>query len=208
MRSPMSHTAPRPIVQAHPGESGQAAILGLMITLVVSLLVVGLIDVYHVLEVRNWAYQAAQKASADGVTLGVQTNLGIRTAGSDITPCVGRITLNRAIAEAEASQTMTDYLSDRSDDFQGLPTLFVYARNTPGDFVVFPEAPARGYPDNPAKDRLIEAANNRWTVQEPSVAVAGIIPVRLFLGSLVGLDTINITFFAATSVHQPDNVCP
>lgn len=197
-----------PVVKGRRNESGQAAILGLMITLVVALLIVGLIDVYHVLEVRNWAYQAAQKASADGVTLGVEAILGVRTAGSDVSPCVGRITLDRAVAEYEAALTMNEYLNDRTGDIDPGDILYVYSRNSPGDYVVFPDNPTRGYPDNPARDRLLALANERWTVQEPSMAVAGVIPVRLFLGSLVGLNTINVTYFSATSVHQLDNVCP
>lgn len=188
-------------------EKGQISIAGIMIIMLFVVLAIVAIDAYHIIEVRNWAYKASQRASAYGVTTGIQLENGERITGSDPSPCVGRATLDIPAAEAEAASIMQSYFADRVSNFAGTPTLYVYARNTSGDYVIYPDLITRGYPDNPARDRFLAATSNVWTVYEPSVAVAGIIPVNTFFGSLVGMDTIDITFFSATSVRQPVNAC-
>ena len=191
----------------HRKEQGQISVAGIMLIMLLVILAIVAIDAYHIIEVRNWAYKASQRASAYGVTTGILLENGERITGSDPSPCVGRATLDIPVAESEASTIMVSYFNDRVSEFAGTPTLYVYARNTPGDYVIYPDIITRGYPDNPARDRFLNATSNVWTVYEPSVAVAGIIPVETFIGSFVGMDTINITFFSATSVRQPVNAC-
>jgi hypothetical protein len=189
-------------------ESGQIAILGLLIIMLMVLLIIVAIDAYHVLEIRSWAYQAAQSAASDGVTVGIQLNQGVRETNADPSPCVGRATLDINSAETAALATMVSYLGDRSDEFSGLPSARADALNTTGDYIIYPDSFSRGYPNNPARDRLKTSTGTTWTITEPSVAVSGVIPVDTFFGGFVGLGTIDITYFAASSVHQPSNVCP
>ena len=199
----------RKITDKHKNEKGQVALLGILVIMVFVMLLIGMVDVYRLLEMRSWAYQASQRATADGVTTGIQINNGVRlTSLGDATPCVGRITINTSTAESQATATMNAYLADRTSGFGGTTTLVVAARNDASNPVVFTDHPTRGYPDNPAKDRLLATVGTTWTASEPSVMVAGIIPVKTFLGSFVGIPTIDITYFSVTSVHQPDNVCP
>lgn len=190
-------------------EKGQVALLGILIIMVFVMLLIGMTDVYRLLEMRSWAYQASQRAAADGVTTSIQISNGVRpTSLNDAVPCVGKVQLNTSTAESQAKATMNSYLADRSSGFGGPATLVVAARNDSSNPVVFYDSPVRGYPDNPARDRFLAAVGTSWTATEPSVMVAGVIPVKTFLGSFVGVSTIDITYFSATSVHQPNNLCP
>ena len=190
-------------------EKGQVALLGILIIMVFVMLLIGMTDVYRLLEMRSWAYQTSQRAAADGVTTGIQVSNSVRpTSLNDLVPCVGKVQLNTSTAESQAKATMNSYLADRSSGFGGPTTVVVAARNDSGSPVVFYDNPVRGYPDNPARDRFLSSVGTSWTATEPSVVVAGVITVKTFLGSFVGAPTIDITYFSVTSVHQPDNLCP
>ncbi len=199
----------RRIANQRKEEKGQVALLGILIIMVFVMLFIGMTDVYRLLEMRSWAYQASQRAAADGVATGIQINNAVRaTSLGDVVPCVGSVNLNATTAETQAKATMNSYLADRASSFGGTTTLVVAARNDSSSPVVFTDQPARGYPDNPARDRFLASVGTSWTATEPSVMVAGVIPVKTFLGAFVGLPTVDITYFSVTSIHQPSNLCP
>lgn len=188
-------------------ERGQIAILTLLIISIFVILGIGGIDVYRIYEIRSWAAQAAQRAASQGVTTAARLSEGERLTGVDLYPCAGYITLDQSLAVDNATVIMESYLLSRIAEFSAAPSLYVYALNTPGNFIVFPDAPSRGFANNPASGRLYLGATQVWEVDEPSVAVAGVIPVSTFLGSFVGMSTIDVTYFATAAVSQPDNVC-
>jgi hypothetical protein len=189
-------------------ERGQISILAFLFIVVLLFLAIVGIDVYQIYEMRSWAIEAAQQAASSAVVLGSNMGEGVRTTGSDASPCVGRITLNASTAQSTAQTIMNEYVATRSSQFITQPVVDVRVLTHGGTYTVFPNYPSRGYINNPAQNRIILGSTSTWSSTEPSVAVAGIVYVKTWLGSVIGINEIGVTFFSATAVRQPDNACP
>jgi len=178
-------------VKAKRSESGQVAVLVILLAMLFIGLAGALIDVYVLLEARNWAYQAAQQATLVGVSKG--------RAWSGITAdrnCLEPMTLNAGTARSEAQSLLQQEMNLR-----GIAT-YNY------DVRVLPDAAGgsiSGFP--PQTVRLGEGRGN-WSISEPSVGVYLSFPVQTFLMAFFGRPQVQIDVFAASSIHQPANVCP
>ncbi len=176
---------------AKKSESGQIAVLVVVLTMLFTGLAGALIDVYVLLEARNWAYQAAQQAALVGVSKGREWS-GITSDRG----CLEPMTLNEGTARSEAEGLLQQEMNLRG------------ITNYDHDVRVLPGAAggsASGFP--PQTVRLGEGRGS-WSMSEPSVGVYLTFPVQTFLLPFIGHPQVQIDVFAAGSIHQPANVCP
>jgi len=171
-------------------ESGQIAVLVVVLTMLFIGVAGALIDVYVLLESRNWAYQAVQQAALVGVSKGREWS-GITSNRG----CLEQMTLDEGTARSE-----TESLLQQEMNLRGVT-------NYDHDVRVLPDAAGgsiSGFP--PQTVRLGEGRGN-WSMSEPSVGVYLSFPVQTFLLDFFGRTEVQINVFAAGSIHQPANVC-
>jgi hypothetical protein len=188
---------------------GQILVLALIIIFLLFLTATALIDVYNLLEARNWGYRVAQQAALAGASNGRDwTSFQPTPDPSADTPtpwaegdCVppGKIQLIVGDSLDAARDMLTAEMTARG---------FYY----PGDYSyrieVIPDpdggtGPA-GFP--PGSIRLGPGLS-QWTTDAPAVGVYLSFDVHTFLMSIVGRGTVTIHVFAAAEVAQPEQ-CP
>jgi len=152
-----------------------------------------LVDVYMLLEARNWGYQVAQQAALAGVSIGRDWS-GVTVSTGD---CDGPapVTLKTTVSQNVAVQYVT-----AAAEYRDLDTYTFDVRvidDVEGGTL-------RGYP--PRSIRLGSGLGN-WSSNEPAVGVYFSFPVSTFLLSLVGQPTVQVNSFASAAVAQPENVC-
>ncbi len=172
-------------------ESGQIAVLIVVLAMLFTGLAGALIDVYVLLEARNWAYQAAQQAALVGVSKGREWS-GITSERG----CLEPMTLNAGTARSEAES-----LLQKEMNLRGISDYDHEVRVLPGAV----GGSISGFP--PETVRLGEGRGG-WSMSEPSVGIYLSFPVQTFLMSFFGRPQVQIDIFAAGSIHQPANVCP
>ncbi len=179
-----------------PREKGQITILGVFVTLIFFLIAAALVDVYTLLEARNWGYQAAQQAALAGVSAGRDWSQGtVDVAEGCLGP--GAIELDAAIARSTTIQVLASEMNGRG--------VMGYSH----DVRVLPDhdgGSVEGYPPRP---RRLGEGRGDWSAEEPSVGVYLTFPVSTFLMSaFVGRSSVQLKVFAAASVGQPVVGCP
>ena len=172
-------------------EHGQIASL----VAVLSMLFIGvagaLIDVYVLLEARNWGYQAAQQAALVGIAKGREWS-GITTNRG----CLEPMTLNAGTARTEAEN-----LLQMEMNLRGISDYDHEVR-------VLPDAAGGSVAGFPPETVRLGEGHEGWSMSEPSVGVYLSFPVGTFLMPFFGRPQVQIDVFAASSIHQPANVCP
>jgi len=172
-------------------ESGQIAVLIVILAMLFIGLAGALIDVYVLLEARNWAYQAAQQAALVGVSKGREWS-GITSDRG----CLERMTLNEGISRSEAESLLQQEMNLRG------------ITNYDYEVRVLPDAAGGSVSGFPPQTVRLGEGRGGWSMAEPSVGVYLFFPVQTFLMPFFGRPQVQIDVFAAGSIHQPVNVCP
>ncbi len=173
-------------------ESGQAAVLAVLLVMVFVLLASALVDGYSLLEARTWGYEAAQQAAMAGVSQGRDWN-SLATP-----PCSGGPAPIRLVSSTAASVSTT--FLNRELAQRGVPNAVYDVRVLPN----YTGGSIAGFPPSPVR---LGAGRGSWSTTEPSVGVYLSFPVTTFLMSFVGRPTVQINVFASASVHQPTGAC-
>ena len=173
-------------------ERGQVAVQAVLLILLFFLLAITLVDVYAMLEARNWGYQVAQQAALAGVSQGRDWN---SLTNPPCTSGPAPIKLDWAAAQSGA----TDIL-ERELIMRGISSAAYDVRVLPD----YEGGTISGFP--PSTVRLGEGRGS-WSMSQPSVGVYLSFPVLTFLTSFVGRPTVQINVFASASVHQPEGAC-
>jgi len=171
-------------------ESGQIAVLIVILAMLFIGLAGALIDVYVLLEARNWAYQAAQQAALVGVSKGREWS-GITTNRG----CLEPMTLNAGAARTEAENLLQMEMNLRG------------ITNYAHEVRVLPDAAGGSVSGFPPETVRLGEGRGGWSMFEPSVGVYLSFPVQTFLLPFFGRSQVQIDVFAAGSIHQPANVC-
>ena len=172
-------------------EHGQIASLVAVLSMLFIGLAGALIDVYVLLEARNWGYQAAQQAALVGVSKGREWS-GITTNRG----CLEPMTLNAGTARTEAENLLQMEMNLRG------------ISNYDHDVRVLPDANGGSVSGFPPETVRLGAGRGGWSATEPSVGVYLSFPVSTFLMPFFGRPQVQIDVFSASSIHQPANVCP
>ena len=172
-------------------ESGQIAVLIVVLAMLFIGLAGALIDVYVLLEARNWGYQAAQQAALAGISRGRDWS-GITSDRG----CLEPMTLNEGTARSEAES-----LLQKEMNLRGISD-YDY------DVRVLPDAVGGSVSGFPPQTVRLGEGRGAWSASEPSVGVYLSFPVGTFLMPFFGRPQVQIDVFAASSIHQPANVCP
>jgi len=171
-------------------ESGQVAVLIVILAMLFISVAGALIDVYVLLEARNWAYQASQQAALVGVSKGREWS-GITSNRG----CLEPMTLNAGTARSEAESLLQQEM-----DLRGIT-------NYDHDVRVLPGATGGSISGFPPQTVRLGEGRGIWSSSEPSVGVYLSFPVQTFLMPFFGRPQVQINVFAAGSIHQPANVC-
>ena len=172
-------------------ESGQIAVLIVVLSMLFIGLAGALIDVYVLLEARNWAYQAAQQAALVGVSKGREWP-GITSDRG----CLEPMTLNEGTARSEAESLLQKEMSLRGiSDYDH-------------EVRVLPDASGGSVSGFPPETVRLGEGRGDWSASEPSVGVYLSFLVQTFLLPFFGRPQVQLDVFAAGSIHQPANVCP
>ena len=173
-------------------ERGQVAVQAVLLILLFILLATVLVDVYSMLEARNWGYQIAQQAALAGVSQGRDWN-SLATP-----PCTGGPAPIRLVSST--AQNAAINILEREMVFRGI-SYAVY------DVRVLPDYDGGSIAGFPPSTVRLGAGRGDWSVTEPSVGVYLTFRVSTFLMSFVGRPTVDISVFASAGVHQPDGAC-
>ncbi len=178
-------------VETKNTERGQVAVLAVILAMLFIGLAGALIDVYVLLEARNWAYQAAQQATLAGVSKGRSWSGVTADRG-----CLEPITLNAVTARNEAENFLHQEMSLR-----GIADYDYEVR-------VLPDATGGSIPGFPPQTVRLGEGRGSWRISEPSVGVFLSFPAQTFFLAFFGRPQVQMDVFAASSIHQPANVCP
>lgn len=179
-------------------ESGQVAVLGVMITLVLTLLIIAGADLYRVFEIRDWAYREAEGAARYGASVARQWALASVAVQVAAPPAAGSecscpVKLNQAQQQGAAEAAATQFEAALS--LRGLQS------EPRAEVVNLSVAQIPGFPSTPR--RLSSTQGTTFQEKYPAVALAGQIDVPTFLGSIVGRPYIPVTYWGAAAVYQP-----
>ena len=172
-------------------EHGQIASLVAVLSMLFIGVAVALIDVYVLLEARNWGYQAAQQAALVGISKGRKWS-GITTNRG----CLEPMTLNAGTARTEAESLLLQEMNLRG------------ITNYDHEVRVLPDAAGGSISGFPPETVRLGEGRGGWSRSDPSVGVYLSFPVGTFLMPFFGRPQVQIDVFAASSIHQPANVCP
>jgi len=164
-------------------EKGQAAVWGMLLTAVFLLVVAALVDVYCLVETRNWAYAVAQEAALGGASRGRDWRAVVSS---------GQMKLDEALARREAVDLVEVEMASRG----------VTAYNMDVRVLPNPDGGAiPGYPPRPVRlgDRMGE-----WSTSEPAVGVYLELAVDTPLLKFAGLSSGIVYTFVAAGVVQPE----
>ena len=178
-------------VMTKKAESGQIAVLIVILAMLFIGLAGALIDVYVLLEARNWAYQATQQAALVGVSKGREWS-GITSDRGCLEPMI----LDEGTARSEAESLLQQEMNLRG------------ITNYDHEVRVLPDAAGGSVSGFPPQTVRLGEGRGAWSMSEPSVGVYLSFPVQTFLLTFFGRPQVQIDVFAAGSIHQPANVCP
>ena len=173
-------------------ERGQVAVQAVLLILLFFLLATALVDVYSMLEARNWGYQVAQQAALAGVSQGRDWN-SLATP-----PCTGGPAPIGLVSSTARSGSIN--ILQQEMTLRGISSYSYDVRVLPD----YDGGTVSGYPPIPVR---LGASRGRWSSAEPAVGVYLSFPVSTFLMSFVGRQTVQINVFASAGVHQPDGAC-
>ena len=172
-------------------ESGQIAVLVVILTMLFIGLTGALVDVYVLLEARNWAYQAAQQAALVGVSKGREWP-GITSDRGCLEPMI----LNEGTSRSEAESLLQQEMNLRG------------ITNYDHEVRVLPDAAGGSVSGFPPQMVRLGEGRGAWSMSEPSVGVYLSFPVQTFFLAFFRRPQVQIDVFAAGSIHQPANICP
>lgn len=159
-------------------ERGQIAAIAAIGLLIFALLAAGLVDVYRVQAVRNWAYRTAEAAALNGAALGRDVST-VYTTGQP------RLAVDRALAGAR--QVLDDSIAR-----YGL-TGVTYQ-------LAASEWGREEFPGFPPVARADAWGNDRWQTDEPAVGVYIEARLSTFLLNVLGNESVTIHVFAAAGI--------
>jgi hypothetical protein len=180
------------MISNHSRERGQVAVQAVLLILLFFLLAIALVDVYAMLEARNWGYQAAQQAAMAGVSQGRDWS-----SLAD-PPCAGGpapIKLDWAAAQSGATDILNQEMLLRG--IYG----YSYDVRVLEDYT---GGTVSGYPPVPVR---LGSSLGQWSSTEPAVGVYLSFQVSTFMMSFVGRPSVQVNVFASASVHQPEGAC-
>jgi hypothetical protein len=186
---------------------GQVLVLAIVIVFLFFLVAVALIDVYHLLEARNWGYRVAQQAALAGASGSGGNWVVFQPTVDPMAPtatpgepgCIDpvRIELDPDQAHASAESMLVNEMSARgfvSGDYTY--DIRVLWQNDGGTEFGFPPYPVR-----------LGGAAGDWSTANPAVGVYLSFDVHTFMMSVVGRSTVTVRVFAAAEASQPPS-CP
>ncbi len=162
-------------------EKGQAAVWGLLAMTVLIAVVGGLVDVYRLLEARNWAYSVAQEAALTGASYGRDWSSILSTGGVRLDPTVAQSRAESLVRSEMAGRGITDY----HRDVRVLPD--------PGGGEI------GGYPALPTR---LGVGRGDWSSNEPAVGVYLTVPVNWLILDSLGVVSKSVSVFASAGVAQ------
>ena len=172
----------------HTGRSGmvrdrtaQSAVWGLLAILILVLVASGLVDIYRLYAVRNWAYSVAQEAAMTGASRGrdwsaVTTSTEIR--------------LNTDTALDEADKIVSTEMSSRG--------ISGYA----ADIRVLPNPGGGEMPDYPPNAVRLGLGLGSWSSNQPAVGVYLSLPVNWLILDRLGIIPKTVNVFASAGVAE------
>ena len=141
----------------------------------------GLVDIYRLYSVRNWAYSVAQEAAMIGASRGRDWSMVTSS---------GEIQLNPETARQEADQTITLEMNNRGiSTYQADIRVLAYPGG--GEIADFPPAPVR-----------LGLDRGRWGSNQPAVGVYLSLPVDWLILDSFRIAPKSVSVFASAGVAQ------
>jgi hypothetical protein len=174
VRSPIDHGMIR-------DRRAQSAVWGLLTILILIVMAAGLVDIYRLYSVRNWAYAVAQEAAMTGASRGRDWSTVMSS---------GEIHLNSDTARREADQIVhiemnNCAISNYQVDIRVLPD------PGGGEITNFPPAPVR-----------LGMERGGWSSSQPAVGVYLSLPVDWLILDSLGIARKSVSVFASAGVAQ------
>ncbi len=141
----------------------------------------GLVDVYRLLEVRNWAYSVAQEAALTGASYGRDWSSLMVSGGIRSDPTSAQSKAESLVRSEMSYRGISNY----SMDIRVLPD--------PGGGEI------DGYPALPTR---LGVGRGDWNSNEPAVGVYLTIPVNWLILDSLGLVSKSVSVFASAGVAQ------
>jgi hypothetical protein len=161
--------------------TAQSAVWGLLAILILVLVASGLVDIYRLYAVRNWAYSVAQEAAMTGASRGRDWSAVTSSA---------EIRLDAARAQNEASQIVSTEMSAR-----GISGYTADIRVLPnpggGEMTDFPPVPVR-----------LGLGRGSWSSNQPAVGVYVSLPVNWLILDRLGILSKTVDVFASAGVAE------
>ena len=161
--------------------TAQSAVWGLLAILILVLVVSGLVDIYRLYAVRNWAYSVAQEAAMTGASRG--RDWSAVTASSEIR-------LNANTAQDEADQIVSTEMSSRR--------ISGYS----ADIRVLPNPGGGEIPDYPPNPVRLGIGRGSWSSNQPAVGVYLSLPVNWLILDRLGIISKTVNVFASAGVAE------
>ncbi len=161
--------------------AAQSAVWGLIAILFLVLVASGLVDIYRLYSVRNWAYSVAQEAAMTGASRGRDWS-AVKTSAE--------IRLNADTAQNEANQIVRVELSARG--------ISGYS----ADIRVLPNPGGGEMPDYPPNPVRLGLGRGSWSSNQPSIGVYLSLPVNWLILDHLGIIPKTVNVFASAGVAE------
>jgi hypothetical protein len=161
--------------------TAQSAVWGLLAILILVLVASGLVDIYRLYTIRNWASSVAQEAAMTGASRGRDWSAVTSSA---------EIRLDASTAEDEASQIVSTEMSARG-----------ISRYT-ADIRILPDAGGGEVTDYPPLPVRLGLGRGSWSSNQPAVGVYLSLPVNWLILNWVGILPKSVCVFASAGVAE------
>jgi hypothetical protein len=159
----------------------QSAVWGLLTVIILIAIAAGLIDIYRLYSVRNWAYSVAQEAAMTGASRGRDWSTVISSGDIHLNPDTARQEADHTVAVEMNNRGISDY----QEDIRVLPD--------PGGGEI------AGFPPRPVRLGL---GRGHWTSSQPAVAVYLSLPVDWVILDSLGIVPKSVSVFASAGIAQ------
>ena len=174
-------------VRRWKGETGQASAGGVMFTIIVVLIAAILVDVFHLMEVRDFAYSLAADAALTGTSLGRDYSAYYKP------PHRGELRLNPGWAQSQARQVVQEGMDERGISHSDYSVRIE----------VIPDITGGTVPSFPPVPRASLGGISDWTTDRPAVGVYLTVDVDTNLFGLVnGGQPVTVHAFQAVNVTE------
>ena len=161
--------------------TAQSAVWGLLAILILVLVASGLVDIYRLFTVRNWAYTVAQEAAMTGASRGRDWSAVTTSA---------EIRLDADTAQDDADQIVLAEMNARG--ISGFTA----------DIRVFPNPGGGEMPDYPPNPVRLGLGRGAWSSNQPAVGVYLSLPVDWLILDHLGVISKTVNVFASAGVAQ------